>query len=135
MKEKNIQTLFSKVDIPDGVYELKLSKLSSMSYSAVKEHQIKGLRDAKSESGIFHKISDMPIFAGSKMRFNIPKPFDCLKISNANAYIAICYYIPRKPKEVICIDVDRFVDCMNTDSRKSLTKEKAIEISSFIIKI
>jgi len=133
MKEKNIQTLFSKVNIPDGVYELKLSKSNSIPYSAVKDHQIKGLRDAKSEKGIFHKISDMPIFTENKMRFNRPKPFDCLKISNANAYISICYYVPRKPKEVICIDIDEYVKSMESDTRKSLTKQRAKEISSFII--
>ena len=135
MKEANIQTLFSKADIPDGVYELKLSKSNSMPYSAVKEHQIQGLRDAKSDNGIFHKVSDMPIFKGSKMRFNRPKPFDCFKVSNLPAYVAICYYIPRKPKEVICIDIDNYVKSMEEDTRKSLTKERAKEIALFIIKI
>ena len=30
----------------------------------------------------YHKISDSPIFKGSKMRFTLPKPFDCFFLLN-----------------------------------------------------
>lgn len=135
MKEKDIQTLFMKADVPLGAYELKLAKGTSIPYNSVKEHQIEGLRKVKSEEGLFYKINDMPAFAGSMTRFASPKPFDCFKLRCDKSYVAICYYKPRQPKMVLCIEIDDFVNAMENDTRKSMTEEKANEIKSFEIRV
>lgn len=133
MKESDIQREFMKTYVPFGAYELKLSKHDSIPYNAVKEHQIAGLRKAKSPDGLFYKINDMPAFAGSMTRFSNPKPFDCFRMRAEKAYVAICFYIPRQKKELLCIDVDEFVFARDNDKRKSLTKDKAYQISDIII--
>jgi hypothetical protein len=135
MKESAIQTLFSKAIEKDrnAVYELKLEKGKSMPFNKVAEHQLIALKQAK-DGGLFHKLTDMPHFAGMKARFDRKKGFDCLTIKG-EAYIGICFYEPRKPKEVILIDVDDFIREKNISHRKSLTKGLATAISTRIIKI
>ena len=139
MKESNIQTLFSKVIETDrnAAYELKIEKGKSMPFNKVAEHQLEALKRVKT-TGLFYKLTDMPHFAGMKARFDRKKPMDCLTI-RGEAYIGICFYEPRKPKEVILIDIDRFIDAMILErmnaGRKSLTKDRAISISTRIIKI
>ena len=134
MKEKEIQTLFGKeINIP-GVFELKLCKGNAMPYDAVKDHQIKGLLDVKGE-GLFHKISDSPIFAGMKTRFTKPKPFDCMFIKEYPAYVVICFYVPKQPKAVYIIDIDDFIKAKKTDTRKSITREKALLIAKLVMVI
>lgn len=134
MKESAIQTLFSKVIETDrnAAYELKIEKGTSMSFEAVRSDQIKALRAVKT-SGLFHKIQDFP-YSTSGMRFAKAKSFDCFTLQGG-AYIGICFYVPRKPKEVILIDIDAFIGEAKESKRKSITKPRAIEISSRIIKI
>ena len=115
-----------------AAYELKLEKGTSMPFNKVKEHQIIGLKQAKS-GGLFHKFVDMPHFKGAGFRFDSTKPCDCVVINHAKAYVGICFYVPRKPKEVILIDIDDFVKEMETSKRKSLTKERAKEISESVL--
>lgn len=136
MKESNLQTLFSKVIDRNktAVYELKLEKGKSMPFDKVKKHQLLGLKQAKS-GGLYHKLIDMPHFQGMKARFDTNKPFDCFTMNHAEAYIGICFYEPRKPKEVILIDIDDFVKEINESKRKSLTRSVANEISTRIMKI
>ena len=136
MKEKEMQTLFGKylkTNPPkqSNVYELKICKNSSLPFNAVKEHQIEGLLNAK--LGLYHKISDSPIFAGSKTRFTYTKPFDCLYLKNIIGYVVILYYKPRKAKVTYIIDIYSFLDERKRSDRKSLTESKAREISSKII--
>lgn len=130
-----MQTMFGKYlqeNPPEksGVYELKISKGNSLPFDSVKEHQIKGLMEA--EKGLFHKISDSPIFAGSKMRFTKPKPFDCLFIF-ATSYVVILFYKPRKPKNVYLIKIRKFITEKENSNRKSLTEERVREIADEII--
>jgi len=136
MTERIVQTLFSKAIEKDrnAVYELKLEKGKSMPFNKVAEHQLIALKQAK-DGGLFHKLTDMPHFAGMKARFDKPKPFDCLTIYKAEAYIGICFYEPRKPKEVILIDIDRFIKENKFSCRKSITKERAVEIATRTIKL
>jgi len=105
-----------------------------MPFNKVAEHQLEALKRVKT-TGLFYKLTDMPHFAGMKARFDKPKPFDCLTIYKAEAYIGICFYEPRKPKEVILIDIDDFVKEMITSERKSLTKQRADEIKTRTIRI
>ena len=129
MKEKNFQTMFSKwikgKNLPTTAWELKIVKLKSMPFDAVKEHQVKALLDARF-CGLYHKINDAPW--GGKMRFTTPKPFDCFNIAEAEAYVVIWFYHPRQKKEMIWIDINDFVDEKDTSKRKSLTEERAKEI-------
>jgi len=136
MREAQIQTLFSKSIRKDrnAVYELKLEKGKSMPFNKVAEHQLIALKQAK-DGGLFHKLTDMPHFAGMKARFDKPRPFDCLTVYKVESYIGICFYEPRKPKEVILIDIDDFTDEMSWAKRKSLTKERAVEIATRTIRI
>jgi len=69
MKESNFQGEFSKRNLIEGVFELKLCKGKSLSFSSVAEHQEKALFAASSKQGLFHKISDSPFFPNKKMRF------------------------------------------------------------------
>jgi hypothetical protein len=135
MKEANLQTLFGKylTEHPPStteVYELKICKGPSLPFDAVKDHQIKGLLEA--QNGLYHKITDFPMFAGSKSRFNRPKPFDCICFNNVIGYVVILFYQPRKKKIVYKTSVKNFLHLKETSSRKSCTEKMIAEISEAI---
>ena len=136
MVEKNFQSIFKNwlgANMPEvtSVYELKLEKGKSIAFSRVYDHQVIGLRMAK-YGGLYHKIPDSPVSYGGA-RFNKPKPFDCFVLRNAEAYIVILFYEPRKDKEVFFIDVDAWIVERDSSTRKSLTKDRAREISSKVV--
>ena len=136
MKEKEMQTLFSKnlrmyPPNQSEAYELKICKSKSLLFNAVKKHQIEGLINAT--NGLYHKISDSPIFAGSKTRFTRPKPFDCLYLTSATGYVVILFYKPRKPKVTYIIDIYSFLNEKRRSDRKSLTEDRAKVIAYKII--
>ncbi len=124
-KEKNFQTEFKTQNKIFGIFELKLCKGTSLPFSAVADHQIKALLDVSSGEGLYHKISDSPIFAGHKTRFTKPKPFDCFNLVGMDAYIVIMFYTLRKKKNVYYIFIDKFIDMENQAKRKSITEEMA----------
>jgi len=95
------QTIDSKVDN---------KRTTAMPFNQVAEHQIKALTQAK-QGNLYHKIADSPVSWGmnTKMRFTAKKPFDCMNIYKAEAYIVIVYYKPRQKKEFIFIDIDIFI--------------------------
>jgi penicillin-binding protein-related factor A (putative recombinase) len=125
MKERDFQTEFGKRNKIIGVFELKFCKGKSLPFSALADHQEKALLAASSSSGLYHKISDFPVFAGSKVRFNRPKPFDCVYLSNMDAYVVIMWWVPRKKKMVYYIDIDDFINMRDQADRKSITEEMA----------
>jgi len=134
MKEKQLQVILTNYlkDNPPNktaVYELKICKSNAMPFDQVKEHQVEALLQAK-HGNLYHKISDSPIFAGHKTRFTKPKPFDCLNIYKAEAYVVICYYKLRQKKEFLFIDIDDFVKEKEISSRKSLTEERAKQLKN-----
>lgn len=134
MKERDIQTLFSKVITIPGVYELKLCKGTSLPYNAVAEHQIEALQQA--QNGLFfHKISDQPWGTTNKFRFTKPKPFDCFVLDKTDAFVGVCFYKPRKKKEIYLIGINSFIIARDTDTRKSLTEEKAHDIMSYKVQL
>ena len=97
MKEHNLQSKFGvwlKINKMEGVFELKLEKGKSFAFNKVKDHQVKALSEAK-HYGLYHKINDLPVYAGSMTKFANPKPFDCLFIKQP-AYIVIGFYKPRR---------------------------------------
>jgi sulfur transfer protein SufE len=127
MKEKDFQSLFTKW-IRDtefrssAAWELKISKRSAMPFSAVQEHQINKLMQAKHDC-VYIKHPD------SAMGF---KPFDASQVCFGLAYVVILFYEPRKPKKMHWIDIDRFIEEKKTSPRKSLTKERSEIISEYI---
>jgi hypothetical protein len=106
--------------MPSGGYELKQTTTSSLPFSAVKDHQINGLLACKTGQGITYKLPDDSISI---------KPFDYMHIANNYGWIVIKY-----PKGFVIIDVDNFILERDRSKRKSLTWEKAQDISWQTIK-
>lgn len=132
MKERDFQTQFKKHNRINGVFELKLCKGKSMPFSAVPEHQIKALCDISIGDGLYHKISDSPIFSGNKTRFTKPKPFDCFLLRNINAYLVVMFYVPRRRKMVYYIKITEYIDMVDMAGRKSMTEEMAEERAAIV---
>jgi hypothetical protein len=130
MKEKDIQSIFGKKNKIHGVFELKLCKVPSLPFKSVAEHQVKALSEVQ-DSGLYHKIYDLPMFAGSKTRYNSKKPFDCFYLKNTPAFIVICWYAPRKYKTLHYIPIDNWKAEMCLSERKSITKKRSEEISVY----
>jgi hypothetical protein len=131
MKEAQIQTELSKVHDIHGVFELKLCKTKSIRFDSVKPHQIEALEGAAT-GGLFHKISDFPMFAGSKTRFNRQKPFDFFFLKKTPSYVVICFYEPRKKKICYYVPAWRWVNLSITSGKKSIREER-IKINSYYI--
>lgn len=136
MKEAQFQTLWGKYLkksnlFPSSAFELKICKTKRFPISALKPHQIEGLKMAK--VGLYHKIADFPIFAGSKARFNSPKPFDCLWLKDVGAYLCVLFYTPRHPKKVIIVDIDDFVKACKKHQMKSFTIDELKKYGKEII--
>lgn len=130
MKESDVQTIFGKKNKVHGVFELKICKGKSQAFNSVKEHQVIALNKA-SGSGLYHKISDFPVFAGSKARFNSKKPFDCVFLRDTPAFVVLVWYVPRRTKEVHYILINDWIGEQATSKRKSITKERSLEISLY----
>lgn len=124
MKEANITTMFSKKNKIVGCFELKLCKTKSIRFDSVKPHQIKALQNVASETGLYHKINDAPIFAGMKTRFTSQKPFDCFYLKNIPAYIVVCFYIPRKQKNCYYITPQEWMIKEIASDKKSIREEE-----------
>lgn len=143
MKESNFQTEFGKniediiskfngdEDFPSFTFELKIAKDKSIPFNRVETHQIEGL--FKSIKGLYHKISDSPY--GGNMKFTSKKPFDCMYISMCRPFVVICWYEPRKLKEMHFIDLNTWINERDTSTRKSLTYERSKEINRLIYKL
>ena len=129
-KEKDFQGRFNKWlkyhwMKKSAAFELKICKKKSLSFSAVKSHQIDGLLHAKHGS-VVKKLSDID---------PAQKPFDCFILANVMAFVVILFYEPRKQKEAFLIDIDDFVEERDKSNRKSITKERGAELSKYIIRI
>ena len=131
MREKDFQTEFGKKNNLTGCFELKLCKTKRLPFSALKEHQEKALVHANTGGGFYYKISDFPVFAGNKMRFNRPKPFDCLYLKNMSAYVVVMFYIPRKQKNVYYITIENYLRMREESEMKSFTEAEAEDYCSY----
>jgi len=100
MKEKDFQTEFSKRNTLEGCFELKLCKGTSLPFDALKDHQKEALL-AVSGKGLFHKITDQPIFKGSKVRFTKPKPFDCFYLKDVVGYVVVMFWVTKEKEDCI----------------------------------
>jgi len=121
--EKDFQTMFSKwlvrhpTYFDTAVFELKICKKKSLPFTAVKPHQRRSLKLA--QKCLIWKIPDDSMGE---------KPFDCFQIKDAESFVAILWYVPRKPKEFTLIEVDAYIAEMESSKRKSLTKDRACDI-------
>lgn len=113
MTERLLTTLFSKFlkEHPldhSATFEIKMCKGKSFVFSSVRDHQVKGLLD--SLNGLGHKISDSPIYKGSRSRFTFKKPFDYLYIKAKRAYVVPIFYSARHYKVAYLIPIQEFVE-------------------------
>ncbi len=127
MKEKNFQSEFKNKNKIFGIFELKLCKGTSLSFSALAPHQRQALTAINSLTGLYHKISDSPFFKdpGGRMRFTKPKPFDCFLLKDLDAYVVVMFYTPRTKKNVYYIHIFDFLTMEMETERKSFTEDMA----------
>lgn len=137
MVEKDFQRMFkhylaNNPPAKAAVYELKLVKNGRLEFDRVYDHQVAGLRQAKYK-GVYHKIADQPAawVGGKRVHFGGKKPFDCLFLRNIEAYVVILFYVPNEAKEIVFIDIDRWVKEKESSERRSLTHDRAREIAKF----
>ncbi len=132
MKERDFQTEFSKRNTTHGVFELKFTKGKSLSFKTLAEHQERALIAACGSDGLYHKLSDFPVFKESGMRFNRKKPFDCMFLTWQPAYIVIMFWEPRKKKNVYYIKIENWLAMRESATRKSLTEDMAKFYASIV---
>lgn len=97
-----------------AVWEIKYSKTNSLPFSAVANHQAQSLWNVRHKTFVF-KIPDM----GEKL------PFDMFSLKEQPAYVAIKY-----PKGVAIIPIDIFLLEESRSKRRSLTYERAMQLST-----
>jgi hypothetical protein len=130
MREAQMQVFFGnyvKKNPPyqSEVYELKLSRGSSLAFDQIKEHQINALLQCENGS-FYHKISDPPVFYGQNTRFNVKRPFDCFIVTRVKAFIVVWFYKARQEKYFIKIRIKKFLEMKAATARKSFTEEMAL---------
>ena len=130
MKERDFQTLFGKRNTIHGVFELKFTKGKSLPFNALAEHQERALIAACGSDGLYHKISDFPVFDGSGARFNRKKPFDCMLLTWQSSYVVVMFWESRKKKNVYYIKIENWLVMRENAGRKSLTEDMAKYYSS-----
>ena len=142
--EKNFQALFTawiKENRPDQteVYELKVSKGRSIRFDALREHQKIALLDSIREDGLYHKIADMPQSFynkdNSNFRFVAKKPLDCFFIRAKKAYVVVLFYKLRQPKDMLFIDIKKWVFAESCAEKKSIREEDLRLIADKIIRL
>jgi len=131
MTESQMTTFFkgylaTHPPIQSEVYELKICNGKSLPFSAIKEHQIQALLEVENV-GLYHKLTDPPVFYGMNSRFNSPRPFDCMYLKGIPGFIVVWFYKPRQPKSFIKIPIENFIEMDNNANRKSFTEEMAKE--------
>jgi hypothetical protein len=99
-------------------YEVKQTRIDSISFSAVEEHQLDWLLASK------HGHTNYKIPDDSRG----VKPVDGIFTKESDAVIVIKY-----PKCFCIIDVDDFIEIKKNSFRKSLTEEKARGISQKVV--
>lgn len=101
-------------DTIPAYFELKVSRGTSLPFDAVSMKQNNNLKVRK----FVHKFSDFD---------RMGTPFDMVCFCG-KGYVVIQYYRPRN-KEFFIIPIDTFLKEKETSDRKSLTEERARELS------
>lgn len=119
-REAEFSTKFKKwayYEWPDdkpAYFELKVSRTTALPFSAVSDKQNSNLKIRK----FVHKFSDFD---------RLGTPFDMVCFLGSG-YIVIQYYRPLN-KEFFIIPIDVFLKEKETSKRKSLTEDRARELS------
>lgn len=120
-REKSFQTTFNhwlkNVYKKTGAYELKQTTTGSLPFSAVVDHQVDALLNVRHGQFVF-KIPD----AGYQ------NPFDCFSLCEQPAYVVIKY-----DKFFCLISIDTWLLEKGRSKRKSLTSERAKEVSVVVV--
>ena len=99
-------------------FEAKVTKTNSIPFSALAPHQAKSLWLTK-HSHLTFKPPD----------YGNRNPFDCTYWAGCEAYVVVCYYLKRGDmSKAIFIDIDDWIREEKNSNRKSLTKQRALEI-------
>ena len=123
MKERDIYRLYKPpLRGVSHTVEIKLTKTGSIPFSALAEHQEKAL--LRSLEGHYMKIPDPMGGVGGQL------PYDVYYIVAEHAFVAVMFYIPRKPKVLYFILIQDWIAERERSKRKSLTHERAREISA-----
>lgn len=130
MTEKDYYAAFTKYYEKDAlktgrsnVWDAKFTRTNSIAFSCLSPHQEEKM--VRAERAFGYKIPD----AGQAQ-----KPFDGFSVAYAKAFIPIIFYQPRKTV-IYEILLGNFIHERETGKRKSLTKERAKEICTRIVKL
>lgn len=120
--EKDFQTEFNRwlkiIYRRTGVFELKISKTSSIPFSDVKPHQESALYAAK-HGTLAYKIPDDTYSQ---------KPFDCFAVTEVPAFVVVMFNA--KSSHFYMIEIESWMQAKRDSSRKSLTEAEASNIGS-----
>jgi len=127
MKEATLQTAMghwlkaegSRFFNSTAVFELKIEKTHRFAFNKVKQHQVEGLQRA--QDGLYHKITDAPIFSGQQTRFTAKKPFDCVYFTECRPFVVLMFYIPRAKKVIHVIPIGEYLQIVEGHDKKSIT--------------
>lgn len=92
--------------------EMKVTTGKSLPFDAVQEHQLIALQQCRQQ--FIYKIPDDSRGA---------KPFDMFVFRNANAFVGVCFIVPRKTPVVYLVPVITWVKLQQDCNRKSATEE------------
>lgn len=81
--------------------------------------------------GFYYKISD----TGYNQRFIPQKPFDCFNLKNIDAFVVVCWYVPRKKKTLYYIRVELFKHKKENSKMKSFTELEAAAMATHILEL
>lgn len=119
-QEKDFQSAFNRwckhIYPHTAAFELKITKDSSLPFSAVKEHQEIALHAAKHGKMVYKIPDDSRGF----------KPFDSFMLTGTPAYVVIMFNAPSR--DFYMIDIDEWFREKAIATRKSITLEKAKQI-------
>ena len=116
-QEKNFQREFGKRNEIVGLHELKITKLKSIAFSRLEDHQERALLGASGPEGCYHKISDFSLER---------KPADCFLMKSFPAYVVVMFYELRKKKMVYYITVRQWLDLRKKLAPRKSAKELEI---------
>lgn len=136
MKERDMQVFWGRhiskhAPQTTKVWELKFSKTRSIRFDDIKDHQRQALLSAK-HNGLFHRITDQPWMKDRPYPFTFKKPFDCFFLSKVEAYVLVWFYIPRKKKIFIEIEIDAFLHMEQKSKKKSFTEEEVLNFGQSV---
>ena len=139
MTENDMVTLWGnylKKNLPkeSEAYELKFTKGKALGFSELRRHQVEALQAVEKE-GLYYRIADQPWGYNPKFRFTLKKPFDCLCLVKIKGYVVVWFYLPRKEKQFVKMEIKNFLKMKGVSKRKSFTEKMALEAGGTLVKI